>query len=286
MRERLEQIGRAFTQGYHAALEDDKFEALVPKLDGVDLEFRGFAFEGAAMALALLDYITPWRRNRVQSFLNGPGDAHAYMIHVGVGWVLARLPLNIERAKARLEPLLGWLVIDGYGFHEGFFRWPRYLGGQMAPGRLQGYSRRVFDQGLGRSFWFVNGADPDLVSEMIAGFPVERQSDLWSGIGLACAYAGGAGEAGLRKLKALAGHCQPQLAQGAAFAAKARQRANNLAAPTELACEILCAISAPEAAYITDAALENLPAGGSEAAYEIWRRRVQEKFLLKKELPK
>lgn len=286
VRQRLEQIGRAFTQGYHAALENDHFEALVPRLNAVELEFRGFAFEGAAMALALLDYLTPWRRNRVESFLKGPGDAHAYMVHVGVGWLLASLPMNVERARARLESLLGWLAIDGYGFHEGFFHWRRYIGGQPVPRRLSGYSRKVFDQGLGRSFWFVNGADAALVSEMIAGFPSERQSDLWSGIGLACAYAGGADNAGLKILKASAGSFQPQLAQGAAFAAKARQRANNPVAHTHLACETLCGMSAEQAAHITDAALENLPASGSIPAYEIWRRRIQEKFLARKELSK
>jgi hypothetical protein len=285
VRARLEQIGRAFVSGYHAALEEDDPQLLELKLNTVALEFRGFAYEGAAMGLALLDWLTPWKRHRVQAFLRGPGDAHAYMVHVGVGWALARLPANLEKARTRLEPLLGWLAIDGYGFHEGFFHWPRYLQGRAVPKRVTGYSQRAFDLGLGRSLWFVDGADVSLIPGTISGFPVARQPELWSGLGLACAYAGGLeDEAALRALKQAAGPFQAELAQGAAFASKARVRAGNLTPHTRLACQVLCGLPAEEAAQITDEALENLPANGAEPAFEIWRRRIQDRFKQTKEL--
>ena len=35
---------------------------------------------------------------------------------------------------------------------------------------------------------------------------------------------------------------------------------------------------AEDAAKVTDAALENLPADGAEPAYEIWRQRIQAQF--------
>src|SRR5580765_1340379 len=54
-RERIERVGSTFVEGYHAALLDHHPDQLVPKLDQIDLEFRGFAYEGAAMGLALLD---------------------------------------------------------------------------------------------------------------------------------------------------------------------------------------------------------------------------------------
>ena len=84
VRKRLEQVGGAFLAGYHLALESDSPEDLDSRLSAVDLELRGFAFEGAAMGLALLDLLTPWRRDRLGKFLQGAGGAHAYMIHVGV----------------------------------------------------------------------------------------------------------------------------------------------------------------------------------------------------------
>src|SRR5437879_819276 len=73
----LENIGRTFITGYHVALAADDTYTLNGLLESVDLEMRGFAFEGAAMALTLLDYLIPWRRNRFQEFLSGPGGPHA-----------------------------------------------------------------------------------------------------------------------------------------------------------------------------------------------------------------
>jgi hypothetical protein len=37
-------------------------------------------------------------------------------------------------------------------------------------------------------------------------------------------------------------------------------------------------MSAEEAALLTDAALENLPADAATPAYAVWRRRIQNKF--------
>jgi len=275
----LEQIGNTFLFGYHAVLVDDRPDVIAHQIDQVEIELRGFAFEGAAMGLALLDVLTPWRRNRLQGFLQGSGSDHLYMVHVGVGWVLARLHLPIYRSLQRLDPLLGWLAIDGYGFHEGYFHWHRYLNNQSIPKALSGYACRAFDQGLGRSLWFVKGADVREISATISNFSVERHADLWNGIGLACAYAGGADRLTVEALRSLAQLYQPQLAQGAAFAAKARQRAGNPAAHTELACRILCGLPATEAAEVTDTALEQLPSDGVEPAYEIWRQRIQAHFI-------
>jgi hypothetical protein len=275
---RLEQVGATFIGGFNLALEEDTAEALACRLNSVELEFRGFAFEGAAMGLALLDRLTPWRSNRISDFLRGAGGAHAYMVHVGVGWVWARLPFGFRRAQRKLDPLLGWLALDGWGFHEGFFRWPKYIAGGEPPRRLAGYERCVFDQGFGRSLWFVNGGDVALIAHTIADFAASRRGDLWSGLGLAATYAGGADEATLAALREAAGVHQPQLAQGAAFAAKARQRAGNTTAYTGLATRALCGLSAEDAARLTDAALEKLPDDSAEPAYETWRRRIQNHF--------
>src|SRR5207302_3755201 len=105
-------------------------------------------------------------------------------------------------------------------------------------------------------------------------FPTSRHADLWSGIGLACAYAGGVERSALGGLREAAGEYMVHLGQGVAFAAKARQRAGNPATHTALACEVICRTSADEAADITDIALGNLAASiaGGIPAYEEWRR--------------
>jgi enediyne biosynthesis protein E3 len=277
-RERLEQIGVTFLSGYHAALEQTEFVSLAQRLENVETDLRGFAFEGAAMGLSLLDCFTPWRKDRWRTFTKHFAKAHIYMMHVGLGWALARLRRYVTPYLAQLDPLLGWLVVDGYGFHEGYFGWPRYIEARELPVRLKGYELRVFDQGLGRSLWFVKGADVAAVANAIDNFPAARYNDLWSGVGLACAYAGGCNRAAIESLRVAADRHLPALAQGVAFAAKTRHRAANLNPHIEAVCRLICGISAEEMAAITDKALEDLREVDGLPAYEVWRRRIQNKI--------
>lgn len=277
---RLEQIGVTFLSGYHAALEETGFVFLARRLGTVEPDLRGFAFEGAAMGLALLDCFTPWRKDRWRTFTEGIAESHIYMMHVGLGWALARLRRSVTASLARLDPLLGWLAVDGYGFHEGYFNWPYYLEQQAIPSRLIGYERRAFDQGLGRSIWFVKGADVTAIVTTINDFPATRREDLWSGVGLACAYAGGCDRFAVESLRGAAGEHLPALAQGVAFAAKTRQRAGNLNRHSETAARIICKRSAAELAAITDVALQDARGDDAAPAYEGWRRRIQNKLAL------
>jgi hypothetical protein len=290
MRARLDLVGITFIRGYSMALEARSLDDLGLTLDSVDLEWRGFAYEGAAMALALLDYITPGSRNKLGRFLRGPGDRHRYMVHVGAGWAIARVPLRTRSAFRHLDPMLKWLAIDGLGFHEGYFHWSKYRNGKEGGKRPAGYGAHAFDQGLGRSLWFVNGGDVSAMSTSISQFSEARRPDLWSGIGLACAYAGALSIDQLNELKAAAGAWVPSLAQGAAFAAKARERAGNQTAHTENACRVLCGTSASAAAALTDYVLNELKAAELKEAlsdslddsdtprYEVWRKRIAAAF--------
>jgi hypothetical protein len=275
VQDRLEQIGRIFLQGYHEALEEPDARLLSLRLNTIEGDLRGFAFEGAGMALGLLDLLTPWRRDRLRSLLNGPGQGHVYLLHVGLGWALARLSRRVERHSILPDPLLRWLVLDGYGFHEGYFHWPVSVQRQTVPSSIHGYGRRAFDQGLGRSLWFVCCADPERIAAVTRRFAAARRADLWSGIGLASAYAGGVDYVTLEGLLVVAGEYHPQLAQGVAFAAKARERGGNPAGVTEMACAVICEMRASEAAELTDKALVDLPSDGVDPAYEVWRKRIQ-----------
>lgn len=285
LRERLEQVGRCFVQGYLCGLETGDAETLAARIEAeVARDFQGFAYEGAAMALALLDALTPWRRDRLRRFLAGPGGAHVYIVHVGAGWALARLPMAVEGLLATLDPVFGWLALDGYGFHQGFFHWPEAIVRQRVPRRLKGYARRVFDQGVGRSLWFVEGADSGRIAADIDAFPAARQTDLWSGVGLACGYAGGADREALEALRLAAGNAGPALAQGVAFAAKARLRAGIPIPDTALACAVLCGLTVEETAAVTDDAMPAAVATAAPAEpdglplFELWRQGIQQRF--------
>lgn len=278
LRLRLERVGQTFLVGYHAALEARDDAALCLRLEAVEAEVRGFAYEGAAMALALLDLLKPLGRKRLQPFIDGPGAAHDYMMHVGAGWALARLRRDPLKTRVMSDSLLRWLAIDGYGFHEGYFHWPAYVVRRTPPQRLSGYARRVFDQGLGRSLWFVEGADIERLTAVVAGFEEARRPDLWSGVGLACAYAGGPEACDIESLGRRAEQFRPHLAQGVVFAAAARERAGNMAEHTRMACRVLCDLTTLEATALADSAREQLPPDRDVPAYEVWRRRIANEF--------
>jgi enediyne biosynthesis protein E3 len=279
----LETIGRSFLGGYHDALLATVPEELDGRLRAVEPLYRGFAYEGAAMSLALLDQLLPGRRSRWTGFLAGPAAAHRYMLHVGYGWTMARLPWLRRRMTERLsgfDPLLRWLIVDGYGFHEGYFYGRRYVEQQARPAQLGGYALRAFDQGLGRSLWFMSGTDAPRLVELLAGFHTGHLPDLWSGIGLACAYAGIAAIDGLKAISKAAGPYREHLAQGACFAAKARQLAGNPAEHTELACQEFCGQDAESAARICDEELRGLPEDRADLpAFEVWRSRIRERVV-------
>ncbi|GLV53921.1 enediyne biosynthesis protein [Dictyobacter sp. S3.2.2.5] len=277
--QRLETAVRMVTQGCHITLKNSRFDALVSRMDAVDPELRGFAYEGVGVGLAALDCLLPWK-NRTREFLDGPGAAYIYAVSLGAGMGLARLHRNPEKFLPRLDPTFGWLILDGYGFHQGFFSQQLYIEKRAIPGFLSPYGRRVFDHGLGRSLWFVSGTNVERVAAKIATFAESRWSDLWSGVGLACGYTGGVDRATIEALREIAGPHRQQLAIGAAIAANARQLAHSPGPYAELACEVLCGQSSAEVSRITEIALESIPAQRSEPAYELWRQQISAQIVV------
>ena len=279
----LETVGRSFLTGLRAGLEGPPTAEIERRLDLVDREFRGFAYEGAAMGVAIDDGLS-WRGTRTREFLAGPGRVHPYMTHVGIGWAFARLPRSRWRAVPVTDSLLRWLVLDGLGFHQAYFHTEKWVGQQYRPDGypawpgVHPYLHRAVDQGIGRALWFVFGADPHRVAAGIEAFPAERRSDLWSGAGLASTYAGGIGPEAVAAFRELAGPYQPEVAQGAAFAAKTRLLAGLVMPHTGVAVRTYCGSSVAEAAAVTDEERVALPPNDKLPAYELWRQRIQARY--------
>src|SRR5438128_1270512 len=70
IRARLEASGRAFVCGFNEALLDPDPLVLSSRFARVERELRGFAFEGAAMAITILDQLAPRRGRRLEAFLS------------------------------------------------------------------------------------------------------------------------------------------------------------------------------------------------------------------------
>ncbi|GHO89518.1 DUF1702 family protein [Dictyobacter formicarum] len=274
---RVDGVGQIFMQGCREALKADTLDGLAACLNAVEVEVRGFAFEGAGMGLALFDHLAHEETNRLQCFADGSGAAYASLLYIGAGWTVARLHQPVDEILAGLHPVLGWLVLDGYGFHEGFFS-PSYRNEQATPKRVPEKARAIFDQGLGRSFWFTYAGDQAQIADTIAAFPAERRGDLWSGIGLACAYTGIIGRAALQQLHQHAGEYASYVAQGMAIATMIRHRSGNVAPHTELACQVFCSASAEEVAAITDQEYAQLSQTSTEHPYATWQQLIRRHF--------
>ena len=279
----LEKVGRKFLEGFEYGMADRQLADIESSLETVEPAFRGFAYEGCAMALAVRDGIRPSGRHWVRDLLASRGANHVYMAYIGVGWAMARLPKLRWRAIEPHDPLLRWLALDGYGFHQAYFRTQQYVWGQRQD-RIPGwephwYASRVADQGMGRALWFVNGSDVQRVASTIEAFPQSRRGDLWSGASLASVYAGGADAGELSDMVRLAGPHRSYAAQGAAFAAKARLLAGLVTPGTELGVKVHCDMSVEEAAAVTDEAIDGLPSDeGDTPRFEIWRERIRSRF--------
>lgn len=278
----LEHIGEVFLSGYAIAAEARSVTEAEAELEKVAREFRGFAYEGAGMGFAVREGL-PAGRRWLDQFLAGRGDEHVYMIYVGAGWAMARLPKSrwAKLTAGLRDPVLCWLALDGYGFHQAYFHTARYVRGHYRepvfpwPAKdPTGYASRVIDQGIGRATWFVCGADADLVADALDAFPADRQADLYSGAALAATYAGGAGEAELQGFLLRGAAYQPEIAQGSAFACAARVRAGLVTSDTELAAAVLCGTTPKHAESVCRKTLPDPSEDGEVPAFELWRGRI------------
>lgn len=283
VRASLEGYIRAFVGGYNRSLKIVDPVVLAHSLEQeFDSHHVGFAFEGVGLNLALLDLLGLSAPNRLSSFIGGAGRDHDYIAVVGAGFAIARLPWGLrsmDRYVATLDPLIAWCVPDGYGFHEGFFRHRKFVdAAQPPPGRWSPYACQLFDSGIGRSLWWVKGADPARIQTAINGFAESRRAELWCGVGVAAAYAGGVSADVLLRLHELADPYQADFLSGIPFAARLRQKGRNPSAITRLACESLLGLTLDEAAGIAAAAAEEVASQtqgtGITGAYRMARKRL------------
>ncbi|AVT37178.1 DUF1702 family protein [Plantactinospora sp. BB1] len=282
---RLEAIPQAVLCGFEWAIEARAPWEVERRLELVEAEQRGFAYEGAAMAYTVRDAMAGGRGHRARDLLRGPGRPHTFLTYIGIGFAMARLPRILWRnvlpdlSGVPYYPTMSWLAVDGYGFDRAYFETDRWVTEQRRPapypwqGRAD-YFPRAVDQGIGRALWFIHGGVAPDVATAVGRFATERQADLWSGVGLAATFAGGSDAHGLTVLRGAAGDALPHLAQGAVFAAKARDFAGFVPPHTELATGLLTGLTVPAAATLADDVAADGFGSGADPDYEIWRQRV------------
>lgn len=282
-REILETASRAFVTGFNACLSSSAPEDLAARLGELGEQQRGHALEGAGMAATILDVLTLGRGRRLRALLAGPGRGYPHLVLAGAGRGYASLhrrPSRLVRAlptDRATHPALRWLAWDGYGFHRAFFAADQTIGEQRTPRGLTGEQRLLFDQGVGRALWYHECADPDGVALRIAEFTPSRRPGLWSGVGLAATYTGGADVADLGRLAALAGPYRADLAHGSALACAARTHAGLTPAHTAAAAHALTGALAGDASGWVATSLAGLGhQAASPGGYQRWRQEISE----------
>jgi len=274
VRTALEAAAGSFLDGFNAELAGGPGDA--PDLGGTPDARRGFAAEGAAMAATMLDAARPFGERRSQALHAAHGDRYAYLLHVGSGWAMAKLRRRRLGRIGAFAPLLRWLAYDGKGFCRAFFAGPRGFDRWRAhPGRCSATCEIEY-QGVGRSLWFRACGDPERLTALVATLPPHHQGDVWSGVGLAAAYAGGVEVATYRRLAELASDHRAAVAQGAAFAAEAWRLAGSTPGDAATAVQLLAGADPATAAAWTWTARAGLDGPGADARdYREWRLRVQ-----------
>ncbi|WP_327093080.1 DUF1702 family protein [Nonomuraea sp. NBC_01738] len=251
-RDVLESAERAYVFGFNAAISRE-----IAKIGEIPLERRPFAYEGAGAASAALDLITLTRGRRLHELLAGPAKFYEHAVHLGVGRAYALLRLRPMRGLRHTHPLLRWLAVDGFGFQQGLTRTDRMVGEHAMPDLVTRTHCAIFDQGLGRLLWYHDCASPDQVAARVSSFPTGRRADLWSGVGFAATYTGGADADALAALTSHAGAdgFRSHLVQGCAFATSAWLATGALPAHVTEAVAVLTDATPDEAVAWTDTAL-------------------------------
>ena len=185
--EQVSDARTAFLQGFHEALRASP-ERLPQLLRDEPFQRRGFALEGAAMALALIDEVRPTPQRLLEALLNGRSVGEHTLSAIGVGWASARLGKPLDWLPMALNPRYMPAVADGYGFHQGFFHPHRFTNRGFPIGK--GELRTSYDIGLGRALWFIHIGNVGPIVQTIDRFSPDRRKQLWRGIGTACAFTG------------------------------------------------------------------------------------------------
>ena len=184
---RLASARSNFVQGYLDALSATT-EALPLLFETLPFHKLGFALEGAAMAVTMLDEFGDPPGGFLTALLTHRQKTEKVLCAVGIGWASARLGKSYHWLPAELENHHRPFVADGYGFHQGFFH-PNMFTDRESPG---GNSELTlsYDIGLGRALWFIQFGRFEPIVEVIKRMPLKRQTQLWQGVGIACAFTG------------------------------------------------------------------------------------------------
>lgn len=274
-------VGSLFVEGYNAGLETDSTR-LSRQLNSLPAVERSILYEGAFCALASLDLTDQYGRKEerdpamlrvTELAVTSPDLAAA--VNYGVGGALSHLDVNALRNLSLTNEMWSWPAIDSYGCHMGYFRWSEVMLLPGYPPGISGLAKRAFDQGLGRAIWFLSGARPALMAEIISKFAHYRRADLWSGVGTMTGMYGCESDKDLKLLSNYARKHRLKLQLGVTVGAYIRHTLDSIDSSTEAACKVVCHAGSRE---IADLAVNAIAESGSlvfdRTIFDTWQKAI------------
>lgn len=272
----IEKIKSIFQNSKEFCTEEDNLNLLIQHLENTGPEFRSVAYEGASMALALKDLTKGDSLNHWRAFIKGQGADHERQGHSGLGWAIAQQGRSALPFFEMLSPLMRFCVLDGCGYYDGIFKQRQTIKARKPPETFKGQLLEAYDQGVGRSLWYLFKGEEEKIKETINTFSPERHSSLWRGIGVASVYVGGCDENHLKSLQLSAGEHQTQLALGAILAARSRVQAKAVTPDVELACRVWCNLSVEDAMILSVKAETDIT--NTNESFGTWLSKMKEEL--------
>ena len=185
------------------------------------------------------------------------------------------LNLDFTDFDLKIDPLLTSRVMDGYGYSNGFLKRRQAIRTQQVPLHFNELELKSFNQGLGRSLWYISLGETEKLVRLLSLFPEVRRHDIWRGIGNAVAYVGGIENSKLQQLVLVAAQYLPSFKCGVSILIKSRTKAATLSNDTESIADFLFNLNC-ETINNRLIKLESETISTPEKFYFDWVKRVEQ----------
>ena len=233
LEKRIETIQSSFQAGKIEAerlglISNFEFDKSIPN------EYVSVAYEGFSMGIALKSIIEKQSLTDWRIFFDEHGEKHASQVYVGLGWALCQLNHPLENILDTIDAKWKLRVLDGYGYCSALLKRRSTVRNQEIPRNITSQFLAGFDQGVGRSLWYITKGDVERLKRTLELFSQERHFDLWRGIGIAVTFVGGIGSAEMQQLEIAAGNSINEFKLGVLMAQSSRKKAESTSETAQL----------------------------------------------------
>jgi len=220
----IQLIQSVFQEAQNYASKENDRKAILSHLNKIKHAFTSVAYEGTSFILAERSIKNNNSLKDWEYFLKETKGLHDSQIHVGLGWAIAAINADLNLYTQKITPLLYSRVLDGYGYYYAIFKRRIAIRSAQIPNNIRPDQVSAFNQGIGRSLWYLAEGKIEKLTRLIQLIQSERHGDLWRGIGIAYTYVGGEPIESIERINLLSGEYNKEFLCGIALALYARNK--------------------------------------------------------------